>query len=248
MKDVADDLAKVVRNSIEYIKTLELERQQALEALLMMRDRYGEYACPACDHADAAVYALKAALAEDALAEDALQRLTDVSQEIEAALAEQEQEPWEHLKHYGYAPGNYMSRCRICDKLAYGVDKRAITCRPCAEVRYAERQKAEPVQEPDPAGGGIAIKWHGAVLYLDGKEIDPGVVELRKDGYTFRSAVKVDVQPAQPLSRNIRRKALAQALRGMADGFEQKTYWFRPDPLVMSTLRRAADELDKENT
>ena len=29
--------------------------QQALEALLMMRDRYGEYACPACDHADAAI-------------------------------------------------------------------------------------------------------------------------------------------------------------------------------------------------
>ena len=57
--------------------------QQALEALLMMRDRYGEYACPACAHADAAVYALRAALAEEAL-----QRLTDVQQEIEAALAE----------------------------------------------------------------------------------------------------------------------------------------------------------------
>lgn len=32
--------------------------QQALEALKMMRDRYGEYACPACDHADAAIFAL----------------------------------------------------------------------------------------------------------------------------------------------------------------------------------------------
>ena len=59
MKDVADDLAKVVRNSIEYIKELELERQQALEALLMMRDRYGEYACPACAHADAAIKLLR---------------------------------------------------------------------------------------------------------------------------------------------------------------------------------------------
>lgn len=40
-------------------------------------------------------------------------------------------------------------------------------------------------------------------------------------------------------------QAFAQALRGMADGFDQKRPWFRPDPLVMSTLRRAADELDK---
>ena len=40
---------------IEYIKTLELERQQALGALLMMRDRYSDDNCPACDHADAAI-------------------------------------------------------------------------------------------------------------------------------------------------------------------------------------------------
>ena len=57
--------------------------QQGLEALKMMRDKYEEYACPACDHADAAIYALKAALVEDAM-----QKFTDVSQEIEAALAE----------------------------------------------------------------------------------------------------------------------------------------------------------------
>ena len=33
--------------------------QQALEALKMMRDTYGDDACPACDHADAAIKALK---------------------------------------------------------------------------------------------------------------------------------------------------------------------------------------------
>jgi hypothetical protein len=55
MSDVTKDLSFIVRSAIEYIKELELERQQALEALLMMRDRYGEYACPACDHADAAI-------------------------------------------------------------------------------------------------------------------------------------------------------------------------------------------------
>ena len=57
--DVADDLAFIVRNSIAYIKELELERQMALNALLMMRDTYGEANCPACDHADAAIKALR---------------------------------------------------------------------------------------------------------------------------------------------------------------------------------------------
>lgn len=43
--------------------------QQALEAMMMMRDKYEEYACPeyacpACDHADAAITALRKALAE----------------------------------------------------------------------------------------------------------------------------------------------------------------------------------------
>ena len=104
----------------------------------------------------------------------------------------------------------------------------------------------EPVQEPVASDGRIVIEWRDGVPYLNGQEIGPGTLEIRRDGTTYRSAERVAVQPAQPLSRNIRRKALAQALRGMADGFEQKTYWFRPDPLVMSTLRRAADELDKE--
>ena len=47
MNSVADDLALFVRNSIEYIKELELERQMALNALLMMRDRYSDDNCPA---------------------------------------------------------------------------------------------------------------------------------------------------------------------------------------------------------
>ncbi|HSG20818.1 MAG TPA: hypothetical protein VLA31_08625 [Burkholderiaceae bacterium] len=38
--------------------------QQALDALKMMRDEYEEYACPACGHAGAAIYALRSALAE----------------------------------------------------------------------------------------------------------------------------------------------------------------------------------------
>lgn len=45
------------------------------------------------------------------------------------------------------------------------------------------------------ANRGIAIAWHGAVLHLNGREIDPGTIELRTDGYTYRSAVKVNVEP-----------------------------------------------------
>ena len=45
--------------------------------------------------------------------------------------------------------------------------------------------------------------------------------------------------------KNLLRKALAQALRGIADGFDKRRPWSRPDPLVMRTLRRAADELEQ---
>tara|TARA_R110000868_G_scaffold379194_1_gene644969 strand:+ start:972 stop:1199 length:228 start_codon:yes stop_codon:yes gene_type:complete len=38
--------------------------QQALEALKLMLDEYGEANCPASDHADAAIDALRTALAE----------------------------------------------------------------------------------------------------------------------------------------------------------------------------------------
>jgi hypothetical protein len=46
---------------------------------------------------------------------------------------------------------------------------------------------------------------------------------------------------------NLLRKGLAQALRGIANGFDKRRPWSRPDPLIMRTLRRAADELDKED-
>ena len=59
MNTVAEDLAYVVRNAVAYLKELELERQMALNALLMMRDRYSDDNCAACDHADAAIKALR---------------------------------------------------------------------------------------------------------------------------------------------------------------------------------------------
>ena len=57
-------------------------------------------------------------------------------------------------------------------------------------------------------------------------------------------AEKVMAADAGRLDPGVRPHALAEALRGIADGFDQQRPWFRPDPLVMSTLRRAADELD----
>lgn len=41
------------------------------------------------------------------------------------------------LKLYGYAPGNYMTKCLGCEEVKQDLDKRASSCRECAETRYA---------------------------------------------------------------------------------------------------------------
>ena len=51
---------------------------------------------------------------------------------------------WEHLKGYGYAPGDYMNRCHRCKQVVTGVDKRATTCRPCAEAMAGARATHAP--------------------------------------------------------------------------------------------------------
>ena len=73
-----------------------------------------------------------------------LEPLDERIAELRAALAAHEAEQaqaddWQHLKPYGYAPGNYMSRCRTCGDTPV-MDKRAITCRPCAEAKFAASQ------------------------------------------------------------------------------------------------------------
>lgn len=42
----------------------------------------------------------------------------------------------ERLKAYGYAPGNYMSKCDDCGSTDWDADKRARRCRPCAVIRW----------------------------------------------------------------------------------------------------------------
>lgn len=40
------------------------------------------------------------------------------------------------LKIFGYAPGNYMTRCLACGQTKSDLDKLASSCRECAELRY----------------------------------------------------------------------------------------------------------------
>lgn len=45
--------------------------------------------------------------------------------------------PISELRNRGYAPGDYMSKCRICEKRMFNVDKRASSCYNCAWTAYA---------------------------------------------------------------------------------------------------------------
>lgn len=44
------------------------------------------------------------------------------------------------LLPYGYAPGNYMSKCFACEKVFPDMDKRATRCRPCAEAAFKDHE------------------------------------------------------------------------------------------------------------
>lgn len=55
---------------------------------------------------------------------------------------------WEHLMQFGYAPGNYMGKCRICHELVFDLDKRAVCCKNCAEKAYDKMIAEQNGQEP----------------------------------------------------------------------------------------------------
>lgn len=46
---------------------------------------------------------------------------------------------YSHLVPFGYAPGHYMGTCRSCGAPGFDLDKRAVSCRACAERKHAER-------------------------------------------------------------------------------------------------------------
>jgi hypothetical protein len=69
---------------------------------------------------------------------------------------------WRHLKRYGYAPGEYTGTCHRCGETPT-MDKRAITCRPCAETMYADEQntaelRAERDALVDATGSGTVLE------------------------------------------------------------------------------------------
>ena len=82
-------------------------------------------------------------------------------------------------------------------------------CEVCNPELAAElAQQAEPAQEPvaaafatafgaeqHPTDDRVVIEWRDGVPYLNGQEIDPGTLEIRRDGATYRAAERVAVQP-----------------------------------------------------
>ncbi len=55
---------------------------------------------------------------------------------------------WQHLKQYGYAPGNYMNRCVTCQQVVCDLDKRATTCRACAQHQHEAALAPPPPAQP----------------------------------------------------------------------------------------------------
>ena len=62
------------------------------------------------------------------------------------------------------------------------------------------QREPEQAQEPVASDGRIVIEWRDGVPYLNGQEIDPGTLEIRRDGATYRAAERVAVQP-EPAQR-----------------------------------------------
>lgn len=81
----------------------------------------------------------------------------------------------QHLKQYGYAPGNYMNTCLRCSGVADSVDKYARTCLSCAEAMHAKRIKDEM---------GTEREWRG----LSDEEIEAAVSAWWRDDMTMEYA------------------------------------------------------------
>jgi len=145
---------------------------------------------------------------------------------------------WQHLKGYGYAPGGYMSRCHVCGATP-GMDKRAITCRPCAEAMHA-KAAATPPQPAQPATAderADAIRFRWLCEHPDWHFIERLCREFAADSSSeflaglrrvidARRAVELDPfeehQPAQP----------ATGQQELTDAFERalKQTWQMVDP------------------
>jgi len=130
---------------------------------------------------------------------------------------------WRHLKEYGYAPGEYMGTCHRCGETPT-MDKRAITCRPCAETMHADEQKRK--QEPS--------AW-----IIDG-DLESLMAEGRRAVLTERAELRAEVE---------RLRADAERYRWLRD----MNHWpacfgshSAPEPVRGSDLDAAIDAALKE--
>jgi hypothetical protein len=58
----------------------------------------------------------------------------------------------------------------------------------------AEIIKSAWVQPQQHLHRTLVVVWHDGKLMINGQEADPGVIEFKSDGYTYRSSVKIEVR------------------------------------------------------
>ena len=110
--------------------------------------------------------------------------------------AQPQQEPWEHLKAYGYAPGGYMMTCRGCNTTVTGVDKRASRCMPCATKTAEQPAQQEPV---GCEGAVVNGRVYADRLEHDYKfECEAGPLHLCTDWVEFRRCFEWLAQHTSP--------------------------------------------------
>lgn len=82
---------------------------------------------------------------------------------------------WLHLKPYGYAPGDYTSKCYSCQELKYDLDKRATRCKSCAEEAFKKDITDEEILE-------VARKWSNTKFVSEAErfiiDFGRGMIEL----------------------------------------------------------------------
>ncbi len=133
-----------------------------------------------------------------------------------AVMADQD---WLHLKAYGYAPGNYMGRCRVCNTVVDGIDKRAITCRPCAEKKHADADIANRAAAA-PTHHDERLQELAHSIKLMGLEIfEPCLQETRSALEWFAAELSVSKLPPDHGTLVADRvKRLQDAIEGECDG------------------------------
>lgn len=84
------------------------------------------------------------------------------------------------LKKYGYAPGHYTGKCRMCTQIVAGVDKCVSTCRDCAVKAYYADKANYPKATADAMDAAVNPPHVEAIA---GYAFNPAKVEMVKVDY-----------------------------------------------------------------